>query len=126
MEETTVENYGKMYWVKYKNFPYDKDAESSLLSEEEMRFCPWVLYEWKRKFYKSTPTPLGASSNANKGCGEFHKYIEGLEEGEQCIRIAVIIYFQHRFAESFLKDQLAPNKSNSKVSYYIKNKKIIH
>ncbi len=87
-----------------------------------MRFCPWVLYEWKRKFSKSTPTPLGASSNPNIGCGEFYKYIEGLEERKQCIQIAVKIYFQHRFADSFLKDQLAQNKSNSKVSYYIKNK----
>jgi len=89
-----------------------------------MRFCPWVLYEWKRKFSKSTPTPLGASSNANLGGGEFNKYIEGLEEGEQCIRIAVSIYFQHRLADSFLKDQLAQNKSNFKVSIDNRNFKL--
>ncbi len=114
---------GIVYFVKWAGYEFDPDLATSVLSAEEMKYCPYLLYRWKLAGKERVPTAIGSSMTRSMSIvkGVFWSFIEGLEVGEQCMRIAVNIYFQIRFEDSFYFDQLKLNKTNAKVILVLSN-----
>ena len=83
--------WGMCYFVKYVNHEFLENDEHLLL-QGEMFNCPRVLHDWK-----------------------YRDATKRHETGDQCMIIAVNIYFQHSFGQEFIENQLRRNKSDPKV-----------
>ena len=109
--------WGMCYFVKYVNHEF-LENDQHLLLEGEMFNCTGVLHDWKYRDANPKPKYYGAVSlnkDDTNEVGEFWKFIEGHETGDQCMIIAVNIYFQHSFGQEFIENQLRRNKSDPKV-----------
>ncbi len=87
------------YIVKYVDYEFLENDEHLFL-EGEMFNCRLVFHQWKYRNANPKPKYYGAASISKadtKEVGEFWKFIEGHETGDQCMSIAVNIYFQYLF-----------------------------